>query len=661
MKEELKRELEKIAATIRQLSMDAIEKAHSGHPGLPLGCAEFGAYLYGVLLRHNPKNPTWIGRDRFILSAGHGSMLLYSCLYLSGFPLQLEDIKQFRQIQSKTPGHPECHITPGVEATTGPLGQGVANAVGQALGLKLLGAKFNSSSRPLFSNKVYCLAGDGCLMEGVSAEASSLAGHLKLDNLVIIHDDNGISLDGPLSESSSEDTKQRYMAYGFDVFELDGYSFDAMDRLFSQIKAEQTRPVFIQMKTVIGKGSPHKAGSHKVHGSPLGAEEVKETKAALGLPDEPFYVPQSVLRFFEHKLSSDQAKEDEWNRHLKQLEEDESALYQEFIRMQNRSLPSDLEEKLQKLEVKTPAATRSSSGQVVNFLGNALSQIYGGSADLSSSDMTMMKSLPVVTSQNLEGRNIKFGVREFAMAAAATGLFQTQMITPFIGTFLVFSDYMKNAIRLAAMSRIQVIYTFTHDSVFLGEDGPTHQPVEQLAALRAIPDLQVIRPAGTHEVKMAWLAALRYQGPTALILSRQTVADIPSTCLSYAEGMERGAYLVKQCEGNPHFTLVATGSELPLAIDLSMALEKMGKKVRVISMPCWELFEKQDKAYKRALFGETAGKKVSIEAAAAFGWHKWIGSDGIAVSVDSFGQSAPQSQLAEFYGFTVDAILARLI
>jgi transketolase len=661
MDAELKKQLGKIANTVRELSMEAVQKANSGHPGLPMGCAEFGAFLYGVLLHHNPQNPKWLNRDRFVLSAGHGSMWLYSLLHLSGFNVTMEDIKQFRQLHSKTPGHPEFHMTDGVEATTGPLGQGIANAVGQALGLKILGAKFNTPEFPLFTAKVYCLAGDGCLMEGISAEASSLAGHLQLDNLVLIHDANQVTLDGFLKDASSEDTKMRYRSYGWDVYELDGYNFDQMQEVFTQIKQGQQRPVFINMLTVIGKGSPNKAGTHKVHGSPLGVEEVAATKKALGLPEEDFYVPQSVYQYFQNRLTKDVALERKWKDMFKEWSQSKPDQYKVFMQMAEKKLPEHLEQELLKIEVKSPMASRSSSQVVLNALGDLLPQLYGGSADLSSSDMTMMKKFPLIAPNQFEGRNIKYGIREFAMAGIATGLSQTDMILPYVGTFLTFSDYMRNAIRLAALSKVQVIYQFTHDSVFLGEDGPTHQPVEHLAALRVIPNLRVIRPADAREVKMAWLAAISYRGPTALVLSRQNLPDLPETHVPYDQGMGKGAYILRRADKKPDFTLFATGSEVSLALDVAAALEKTGRIVRVISMPCWELFEQQSEEYKRSIIGGDIGVRVSIEAGVSFGWTKWIGVDGISIAIDTFGESAPQSDLASEFGFTVDSILHRLL
>lgn len=653
--------LGKAANAIRQLSMEAVQKANSGHPGLPMGCAELGAYLYGMVLRHNPKNPYWLNRDRMILSAGHGSMWLYSCLNLAGFPMEIEDIENFRQLHSKTPGHPEKHESEGVEVTTGPLGQGVGNAVGLALGLKILATKFNRPNYPLFDCKVYCLAGDGCIMEGVSSEASSLAGHLQLDNLILFYDANQVTLDGPLGQSGSEDTIARYRAYGWDTYEVDGADLQALHQVISTARATQTRPILIMVHTIIGKGSPNKAGTYKVHGSPLGEEEVKATKAALGLPDEPFFVPQAVRHFFEKKLQQDIAREERWENLLTGWRRHYPDLSPIFDACHLDLIPTTLEEDLRNLPIPPSLASRSSSQHVLNFLSHHLPQLIGGSADLSGSDMTMMKEYPLITRNDFSGRNIKYGIREFGMATMATGMSTTDMLRPFIGTFLTFSDYMRNAIRLAALSRSKVIYQFTHDSIFLGEDGPTHQPIEHLASLRAIPHLYVIRPACSYEVKMAWLAALHYAGPVALVLSRQGLPDLPSTEVPYAEGMAKGAYIVKRETRSPDYTLIATGSELSLALDVATELEKHGKAVRVISMPCTELFDQQGPDYKRALLGGNIGTRVSIEAGVEMGWHRYIGMDGIAIAMEDFGASAPASALAKEFGFTVDAILERLL
>ena len=661
MDEDLKKQLSKVAGTIRGLSMDAVQKANSGHPGMPMGCAELGAFLYGVHLRHNPKNSKWLNRDRVVLSAGHGSMWLYSCLHLSGFKLSLDEIKNFRQLHSKTPGHPEYGLTDGVEATTGPLGQGVGNAIGMALGMKLLAARFNQEDYPLFTGKVFCVAGDGCMMEGISAEASSFAGHLKLDNVVLIYDSNHVCLDGPTSECLSEDTKGRYKAYGWDVYDIDGYDFNGMETTFNEIRRKQDKPVLIVLRTVIGKGSPHKAGTSKVHGNPLGPEEVLAAKEALGLPKEEFYIPQSVLSFFEKKLPKEAALEAEWNDLFRRWAVSYPDKAAEFQKMQSRHLPTDLEETLKKVEIKSPIAGRAASQSLLQTLGKLLPQLVGGSADLSCSDLTLMKEFPIVTSENFTGRNIKYGVREFAMSTMTSGLSVLGMFQPYCGTFFTFSDYMRNAIRLAALSHYHVIYQFTHDSIFLGEDGPTHQSIEQLASLRAMPHLHVIRPADAHEVRHAWISALRYTGPTAIVVSRQALPELSETNVPYDHGMAKGAYIVKKEKRKPDFTLFSTGSELSLALDVGNQLEQMGKSVRVVSMPAWAIFEKQDDAYKHSIAGGDLGTRVAIEAGVEFGWHKYIGMDGVAICMEGFGHSAPAADLAQEFGFTVDAIIERLM
>ncbi|MBT3394186.1 MAG: transketolase [Waddliaceae bacterium] len=654
--------LGKVANTIRHLSIDAIQHANSGHPGLPLGCAELGAYLYGHVLRHNPKNPLWANRDRFILSAGHGSALLYSCLHLSGFDLSLEDVKSFRQLHAKTPGHPEYSLSHGIETTSGPLGQGIANGVGQALGLKVLAEKFNTEDHTIFDSKVFVLAGDGCFMEGINHEACSLAGHLCLDNLVVLYDSNKICLDGPLSETCSEDTKKRFESYGWEVYTVDGYDFDAMNSCVETIRSKQQRPALVLVDTIIGKGSPSKAGTHKVHGSPLGDDEVSAVKESLGLPAEDFFVPQAVKNFFADKLDRDAKKEAAWNETFVAWKAENPDLFHEFESMSKKILPESIENKLKALEMKSPLAGRKASHAVVNMLTEMMPYIYGGSADLSCSDMTMFEKFGVIASGNFGGRNIKYGVREFAMGAIATGLAQTTMILPFCGTFLVFSDYMRNAIRLAAMQKLPVIYQFTHDSVFLGEDGPTHQPVEHLASLRAMPGLYVIRPADNNEVKMSWLAALRHEGPTALILSRQSLPLLEGTGVGYDEGVGRGAYIVeKEEEGPIDFTFFATGSEVSLAINIAAELRRQDKNVRIVSMPCWELFEKQPAEYKASVVGGDIGKRVSFEAGSDMGWHRYVGSDGITISVEGFGTSAPMHDIAGEYGFTVESILDRIL
>ncbi len=662
MDEENKLIIQKIANTIRGLSIDAIEKANSGHPGLPLGCAEIGAYLYAEVLKHNPKNSSWINRDRFVLSAGHGSMLLYSCLHLAGFKVSLKEIKFFRQLFSKTPGHPEVHLTDGVEATTGPLGHGTGNAVGMAIGMKILAAKFNTDKYKLFDNKIYALMGDGCMTEGVVSEASSIAGHLRLDNLVIIYDSNKISLDGPISEHTSEDTKARYRAYGFDVFEIDGHDLDAIDATFKEIKKKQTKPVLIVANTIIGKGSPHLSGSHKVHGAPLGKEELKATKKALNLPDLEFYVPKDVYSFFEKKQKMQKKLEDQWNENFTMWAKENPKLFEEFKKMQSKTLPYDLKKDLKNLQMKSPIASRDSSSKVLNHLADFLPFLYSGSADLSSSDKTYLNNFEQISFSNFKGRNFKFGIREFAMGTIANGLSLLGTFIPVCGTFLVFSDYMKNAIRIASLSNLRVVYQFTHDSIFLAEDGPTHQAVEQIAALRAMPNLRVIRPADSNEVKMAWILALQHIGTTALILSRQALPTLEETNVSLQQGLAKGAYIVKKEKEKPHFTIFATGSELSLALDVAKELEKNYQKdVRVVSFPCFEIFEAQPKEYKDKIIKGDLGIRVAIEAGSDLGWYKYIGLDGIAITVNRFGMSAPINKLKEKFGFTVESIVKKLI
>ena len=664
MDDDQKKMWEKIANTIRALSFEGVQKANSGHPGLPMGCAEFGAYLYGAVLRHNPKNSHFPNRDRFILSAGHGSMFLYSCLHLAGFDLPMEQLKAFRQLHSHTPGHPEYHETDGVETTTGPLGQGVGNAVGQALGLKILGDVFNTAEHQIFDGKVYCLAGDGCLMEGVSGEASSFAGHLNLNNLVLVHDANKITLDGPLEQSGSEDTRKRYEAYGFEIYTMDGNDPADVKKVMDEIATKkQDRPIFLEMKTIIGKGSPNKEGTSGVHGSPLGPEEMEATKKNLGVSEEDFHVPQQVRTFFEERLAKDEAYEAEWNEKFaawKGANPEKAALYES---MKERKVPGDLEKKLTEMEFDDAISGRKASQAVLQVLGAELPYLYGGSADLSGSDCTMMKEFDLVAPGKFSGRNIKYGIREFGMATIAAGLYQTDMILPYVGTFLTFSDYMRNAVRLAALGHYHTIYQFTHDSIFLGEDGPTHQPVEHYAALRAIPNLHVFRPADSWEVRGAWASMLKYEGPSAIILTRQNLRELEEArAYPFAEGTGRGAYILKHEKGETcDYCLMATGSEVSLAMDVAAALEKHDKSVRVVSMPCWELFEAQSQEYRNQILGGDLGQRVSIEAGIAQGWHKWVGAEGITICMEGFGASAPISDLQNEFGFTVDAILQRIL
>ncbi|MEC8306602.1 MAG: transketolase [Chlamydiota bacterium] len=651
-----------MAQTIRHLSFEMVERAQSGHPGLPMGCAELGAYLYGYQMRHNPANPHWEGRDRLILSAGHGSAWLYACLHLAGYDLHGEDLKAFRQWHSKTPGHPEYGETAGVEATTGPLGQGVGNAVGQALGLKILAQHCQGEGAPYQENKVFCLAGDGCLMEGVSAEVSSLAGHLVLDNFILLHDANQITLDGPLGQSSSEDLEKRYAAYGFDTFHVDGHDLYALDALFREILPQQKRPLYIACHTTIGKGAPHKEGTHQVHGAPLGPEEIKATKAALNLPDESFSIPDDVQDYLQARKGEHQRREEAWQAEYAQWQSHYPERANRLTAMQEKRIPPSLEEALAGLPLTAKQSGRKASQQVLQLLGRQIPALYGGSADLSGSDCTMMEAFSLIAPQDFGGRNIKYGVREFGMATIAAGLWQTGSFIPYVGTFFTFSDYMRNAIRLASLSGYQVIYQFTHDSILVGEDGPTHQPVEHLASLRAMPNLPLFRPADAHEVRASWIAMLGHEGPSAIVLSRQDLPLLAETDRPCDEGVGRGAYILRQEKGgNPHFTLFATGSEVSLALEVADQLLLRNRRVRVVSVPCWERFALQDEDYQESIVGGDLGRRISIEAASSLGWERFIGREGLAISVETFGASAPAEQIKENYGFTVDSILERLL
>lgn len=653
--------LEKISGALKQLSIEIIQKAGSGHPGLPLGCAELAAYFYSYVLRQNPKDPLWINRDRFVLSAGHGSSLLYACLHLSGYDVSLEDLQQFRQLHSRTPGHPEFGETEGVEATTGPLGQGVGNAVGMALSMKMLGARFNQPGHEIFTGKVYCLAGDGCMMEGVSHEACSFAGTLGLDNLVVIYDYNSIVLDGFLGEVSAEDVKKRFEAYNWDVCEIDGYDFAAIHEVFSKIKNEQQRPTLVIAHTIIGHGSP-KEGSHKAHGAPLGEEGVKQTKRFWHLPEEKFFVAPAVKTFFSHKLQEDRKVYEEWQNNFRIWSRQFPDLYKDFLSLRAPLSSEQVETTLSEIDMPEFISGRAASNKIIQSLVRTIPALIGGSADLSSSDGTWIADEKEINHQDFTGRNIKYGVREFGMGAIMNGLAYSQIYRPFGGTFLVFSDYLRNAIRLSALAKLPVIYHFTHDSIFVGEDGPTHQPIEQVMSLRAIPGLHVIRPGDAHEVKGAWQAALQYSGPTALILSRQNLPTLSQTKRAYEEGVGRGAYIVlKEKTGSLDYTLFATGSELNLALSVAQELIHLDKNVRVVSFPCWELFEKQDAEYRASIVGGDLGKRVSIEAGSALGWYKYVGSDGLTISMDRFGYSGSPGDVAEACGFTTDCILQRIL
>ena len=655
MTEQDKTILTQIANTIRGLSIDAIAAANSGHPGLPLGCAELGAYLYAKHLRYHPQQPNWINRDRFILSAGHGSMLLYSCLHLAGYDVSLENLKNFRQLHSPTAGHPELGELPGIETTTGPLGQGVAAGIGMALAHKHLAAKFKQL--PLNDSKVYILAGDGCIMEGISSEASAFAGHLNLNNVVVIYDSNDICLDGPTTECHTEDVQKRYEAYGWDVQTINGHDFDDIEKGLNTAKTN-TKPTLIIAKTTIGQGSPSFAGTSDVHGKPLTAEEIEKTKANLGIEQAAFHVPEDVKAYFEAHNAELSSLTMEWIDTLNILRTEDKAVYQEWEAINKKALPANIDEILQNSSTKPGAATRALSNGVLQTIAENIPFVVGGSADLSCSDSTLMKTVGIITKDDFSGRNIKYGVREFGMAAIAYGMAIHGTITPYIGTFFTFSDYMKNAIRLAALMNLNVIYQFTHDSILLGEDGPTHQPVEHLAALRSMPNLTVIRPADATEVKAAWKTALSSENPVALVLSRQGVPDLDNS--SYEKAQKGGYILQKETGSTIDINILSTGAEVSLALEVADTLTKSGKSVRVVSLPSFELFNAQPQSYQDEVLGTTVGKYCVIEAQTRFGWHQYVGKDATFVTVDTFGLSAPASDLKEVYGFTAEAIVKKL-
>jgi len=650
-------ELDRLCANaIRALSIDAVQKANSGHPGLPLGMADAAYVLWTRFLKHNPSDPTWPDRDRFVLSAGHGSMLLYALLHLTGYDVSIDDIKNFRQWDSNTPGHPEVHWTPGVETTTGPLGQGVATAVGMAIAERWLAAKFNRAGFTLIDHYTYVLCSDGDLMEGVSHESASLAGHLKLGKLIFLYDSNSISLVGGTELAFSEDVGKRFEAYGWHVLPVDGHDMAAVAEALAQAKEERERPSLIVARTTIGYGSP-KAGSNKAHGEPLGADGVRQTKETLGWPAEPaFYVPGEVYEHMQIPLEVGPARQREWEALLaryKAAYPDMAELWEQMIQLAlpdmaaaTPSFPPDPKAK----------GTRVASGDALAAFAASIPSLLGGSADLHTSDFTYLKEFGPLKPDDFSGRNIHFGVREHAMAAALNGMALHGGVIPYGGTFLVFSDYMRPAVRLAALMGIRVIFVFTHDSIGVGEDGPTHEPVEHVMALRLIPQLRVFRPGDANEVAMAWRAALeRNDGPTALVFSRQNAPTLDRAGLGAAEGTLRGGYVLRDVE-NPQVALLGTGTELSMALQAADLLAEQGVRARVVSLPCWELFDAQDQAYRDSVLPPTLRARVAVEAGRTLGWERYVGDAGMAVGVDRFGASAPYQEIYKRYGLTPERV-----
>jgi transketolase len=650
--------------TIRTLSIDAIEKAKSGHPGLPMGAAPMAYTLWAKKMNHNPADPEWINRDRFVLSAGHGSMLLYSLLYLFNYGLKLDDLKQFRQWGSLTPGHPEYGHTIGVEATTGPLGQGIGMAVGMAMAEAHLGAVYNREDYDVIRHYTYALCGDGDLMEGVASEAASLAGHLKLGRLIVLYDSNKVTLDGKADMSFSENVRQRFEAYGWSTLLVEnGNEVEDIAAALDKAKADENHPTLIEVRTVIGYGAPQGvSGTNKVHGSPLGSEIAKETKANYGWHHDPFFVPEEVKANFRQLAEAGQKAEDAWKEKFSAYAKAYPQLASQLKAVFSGEPDPHYADRLPVYEEGAKKATRQTSGEVINALAKTVPQLFGGAADLSSSTKTTMKEAGDFLPGSYDGRNVWFGVREFAMLAAVNGMALHGGIKPFGATFFTFSDYAKPAIRLAALMRIPSIFVFTHDSIAVGEDGPTHEPIEQLAGLRAIPNLNVIRPADGNEVREAWKIAVESKHtPTLLVFTRQGVETLPGEVKNAAEGVQKGGYVVSEAPKETDGILIATGgTEVVLAVQAQELLKQSGLSVRVVSLPCWELFRAQPQDYRDRVLLPSVKARVGIELAASLGWHEFVGLDGKLVTIDRFGASAPGDRVTTEYGFTPEHVAATM-
>jgi transketolase len=645
--------------TIRVLSMDAVQAANSGHPGMPMGMADAAYVLWSKFLKHNPKNPNWFNRDRFILSAGHGSMLLYSLLHLTGYDLSLEELKNFRQYGSQTPGHPEFGSTPGVETTTGPLGQGFATGVGMAIAETFLAEKFNRDNFELVDHYTYAIVSDGDLMEGISHEAASLAGHLKLGKLIYLYDSNRISIDGSTDLSFTDNTRMRFEAYGWHVLTVDGHNHEEIEEAIREAQ-NSDKPSLIECKTKIGYGSPAKEGTADSHGAPLGDDEIIATKKNLEFPStEKFFIPEEVRISMQEAVERGELLEGEWNKQISDYKNEHPEAYNNFNSYIKRELPENLDEILPVFEADGKGmASRKASGKVLNSIAGKIPSLIGGSADLTGSNNTNLEGEGIYSAGNRTGRNLHYGVREHAMAAAMNGMALHGGLIPFGGTFLVFSDYNKPAIRIAALSKIPTLFVFTHDSIGLGEDGPTHQPVEHLAALRAIPNVHVLRPADANEVSYCWKSAIsRVDGPSVMVLTRQALPTIDREKYGKADGAEKGAYIIKQEQtGSPDVILIATGSEVYPSLLAANILESNDVSVRVVSAPSLEIFSQQDDEYKESVLPVDVTNRVSIEAGSTFGWHKWVGSSGLTIGLDEFGISAPYAQAFDHFGITPDKI-----
>ena len=650
-------DLKIVADTVRTLSMDAIEKAKSGHPGMPMGCADIAAVLWTKVMRYNPDDPEWMNRDRFILSAGHGTMLLYSMLHFSGYDYSIEDIKKFRQLGSKTPGHPEFNVRLGIETTTGPLGQGFANGIGMALASKMLADEFNGDGEPIIDHYIYSIAGDGCIMEGITSEAAALAGHWGLGNIIYIYDSNSITIEGSTDMSMSHSVRTQFESYNWHVLEIDGHNFDEIEKALNEAKAVKDRPSLIIARTMIGKGSPNKQCSEACHGAPLGEDEVKCAKESIGCDgDVCFNVPERVYEIFSSVKQEQKACYDSWKKLFEgKVKGDIKRKWDScFSALDAESLRGAMPE----FKAGGKIATRTASGKVMEVLFEKLPHFIGGSADLGPSNKTFIAGYSE-SGRNTLGRNIHFGVREHAMGAIQNGIACYGGFIPFSATFFVFMDYMRPAVRMAALSHLQSIYVFSHDSFYVGEDGPTHQPVEHLSAARVIPNLNVIRPADASETVEAWISALkRTDGPTMLILTRQDVPSIDRKNSS-AKDLEKGAYVIHDTEGNPDITILASGSEVHVSMEASEILAGQGIKARVVSFPSWYIFDKQDEAYRSSVIPEDVPVAV-VEAGCRTGWERYAGCRALFITVDDYGISAPAEVLAGHLGMTSEAVAARI-
>jgi transketolase len=653
-----------LANAIRALSMDAVQRANSGHPGMPMGMADIAEVLWMDFMRYNPGNPLWEDRDRFVLSNGHGSMLLYSVLYLTGYPLTIADIQGFRQLGSRTPGHPEYDPALGIETTTGPLGQGIANAVGMALAEKLLAAEFNRDGLNIVDHYTYCFCGDGCLMEGVSHEACSLAGTLGLGKLIMFYDDNGISIDGKVAGWFRDNTPERFAAYGWHVVpDVDGLDAAAVERAIEAARAETGRPSLIDCKTIIGYGAPDKQGTREAHGEALGADEVAKARKVLNWPYPPFEVPDEIRAAWDHRKQG-AALEADWRARFARYAEAFPDLAREFQRRMHGDLPArwrEIAAQAQQalLKQSAPQATRASSQAALDIIGPALPEIFAGSADLTPSNNTLFKGAVTLTPGKADGDYLHYGVREFAMTAMMNGITLHGGHIPYGGTFLVFSDYARNAVRLACLMNAHVILVYTHDSIGLGEDGPTHQPIEHLASLRAIPHMQLWRPCDAAETAVAWTLAIERRGPTALVFTRQAVPQQPRTPEQF-EDIRRGGYVLIDCAGVPEALVIATGSEVGIAAQAVKSLNGAGRRIRLISMPSTEVFDAQDEPYREAILPRAVTRRLAVEAAARQSWWRYVGSAGRVIGIDRFGASGKGAEVLAHFGFTADNVVQQL-